>query len=87
MMFRSILDKLGVSKNQCPTFYYYINRHIEVDDNKHGPIAISLLNEICKNNRRMKSEALQAAMIALKARISFWDKISIIIKRNKSTIK
>ena len=84
IMFRSIMKKLGVQENECPTFFYYINRHIEVDDIKHGPIAISLLEKICNNNEEKKSEALETAITALQSRIDFWDKILILINKKKS---
>ena len=74
-MFSSIIKKLGVGEEQCPTFYYYINRHIEVDDIKHGPMAISLLKSICGSSPILYSEALEAAKVALRARIKFWDGI------------
>ena len=84
MMFRSIIKKLGVQEKECPTFFYYINRHIEVDDIKHGPIAISLLEEVCNNNEKLKLEALQTAIAALQSRIEFWDNIHLIINKKKT---
>ena len=72
-MFRQIIDKLGVRNEDCPTFYYYINRHIEVDDIKHGPIAMKLLYDVCEQNKLLYDEAIEAAEIALNARIEFWD--------------
>jgi len=61
-----------------------INRHIEVDDNKHGPMAHNLLNEICGNDKHKESEALETAILALKTRIDFWDRIHISINAKKS---
>ena len=86
-MFRSIVKKLGVRESKCPIFYYYINRHIEVDDEKHGPMAINLLDIVCGNDKEKYNEAVETAKIALNARIEFWDDIldSInAIKRSKT---
>jgi len=74
-MFKSILNQIGLTENQCPTFYYYINRHIEVDDGKHGPLAMNLLENVCKHNQTYYNEALEIAQISLQARIDFWDNI------------
>ena len=72
-MFTSILNKLGVNNTECPIFYYYIKRHIEVDDVKHGPMALNLINTICANNAKMKKEMYDTAVIAIQARLDFWD--------------
>lgn len=85
VMFRSIINKLGVSEDQCPTFYYYINRHIEVDDFKHGPMAINLLGSICGSDKVIFNEALESAKTALRARIDFWNDISHSINEIKNT--
>jgi len=83
IMFRSILDKLGVNKKKCSTFYYYINRHIDMDDNKHGPLAINLLNDICVDSEIMKVEALNAAKFSLQSRLNFWNGVyETIINKN-----
>ena len=39
-MFISILNKLKIKEKECPTFYYYIKRHIEVDGDLHGPMSM-----------------------------------------------
>ena len=82
-MFISILDKLGVRDNECPTFYYYIKRHIEVDDEKHGPMALNLINTICNDNNEMKKVVFDTAIIAMQARLNFWDGVLEAIKSKK----
>ena len=72
-MFTSILNELGIKENDCPTFYYYIKRHIEVDEIKHGPMALNLINTICNNNISMKNEAYITAISAIQSRLDFWD--------------
>ena len=44
---------------------------------------INLLNEICKNNEKMKLEAFQAAIRALQTRKIFWDDILFSINEKK----
>ena len=86
-MFLSILDSLGVKKDDCPTFYYYINRHIEVDDIKHGPMALNLVNSLCEDNQSKIIDAHKTAIHAIEARIKFWDSVhQSIIKKSKSIL-
>ncbi len=86
-MFLSILDKLGVKNEDCPTFYYYINRHIEVDDIKHGPMALNLMNSICGNNQSKIKDAHNTAINAIEARIKFWDSVhKSIINKGESVL-
>jgi hypothetical protein len=42
-MFQRILDDWGIGIEQAPTFRYYLERHIEVDSEDHGPAAERLL--------------------------------------------
>ena len=82
-MFISILDKIGVKDSECPIFYYYIKRHIEVDDEKHGPMALNLINTICIDNNEMKKDVFDTAIIAIQARLDFWDGVLDAIKSKK----
>ena len=54
-------------------FLYYLNRHIEVDGERHGPISHALLGRICRNDERKWREASVAAVTALEARLTLWD--------------
>ncbi len=80
-MFISILDKLGVQENECPLFYYYIKRHIEVDDIKHGPMALNLIESICENNKIKIEDAYNTAISSIQARLDFWDGVHKCIQK------
>tara|TARA_B100000945_G_C20330422_1_gene572118 strand:- start:256 stop:1053 length:798 start_codon:yes stop_codon:yes gene_type:complete len=86
IMFRSMVDRLAINKSKCPSFFYYMNRHIEVDDAKHGPMAMNLLAEISNNDENIKKEIFQTAIKSLTARIEFWDGILESINQNKSDL-
>jgi hypothetical protein len=51
----------------------YLERHIEVDGDEHGPMAADLLANICGDDDERWREAEQAAADALRARIGLWD--------------
>jgi len=72
-MFRSILDKMKVSVEQAPIFHFYLNRHIDLDGDCHGPLSLKLLNSLCDNDETKVQEAIDAAKAAISARIEFWD--------------
>jgi len=79
-MFTSLTKKLELSKFDCPKFYYYLQRHIEIDNDKHGPASLALVEDLCDHDPVHIHEAEQAALISLKARIKLWDDISFLIQ-------
>ena len=72
-MFQSLLDKFGIKEGDAPLFHYYLSRHIQLDGEVHGPMAIQMVNYACGDNQQKWEEAIIAAKTALKARISLWD--------------
>ncbi len=53
----------------------YLERHIELDGDDHGPMAMRLLDIICGEDPQAWQAAEDAAIRALSARISLWDSI------------
>ncbi len=72
-MFRSILQRIGVSSKQAPIFHFYLNRHIHLDEDFHAPLSLRLLNRLCDGDNSKIQEAIKAANAAVNARIEFWD--------------
>lgn len=72
-MFRSILAQIGVSDQQAPIFHFYLNRHIHLDEDFHAPLSLRLLNALCDNDQKKVDEAVEAANLAVTARLAFWD--------------
>lgn len=72
-MFRSFLKSVGVTENDAPAFHYYLNRHVHLDEDFHAPLSLRLLNSLCGDDEIKMQEAIQAAELAVSARISFWD--------------
>lgn len=56
-------------------FLYYLNRHIETDGERHGPLSLALLSRLCGEDERLWAEAEETARAALEARIRLWDAI------------
>ncbi|ABI56994.1 DUF3050 domain-containing protein [Alkalilimnicola ehrlichii MLHE-1] len=72
-MFRAFLARMGVTEAQAPTFHYYLNRHIHLDADFHGPLSLQLLDALCEGDPDRYAEAEAAAQQAVDARIRFWD--------------
>ena len=61
---------------------YYFERHIEVDADEHGPIALEMVSQLCKNDPLKYEEATMYSRRALELRIALWD--GILETLNKS---
>ena len=71
-MFRALLAKGGIGREQAPVFHYYLERHIELDGDHHGPLSLQLLNTLCTDEQAV-AEATSAARQAVEARLALWD--------------
>jgi hypothetical protein len=79
-MFKRLASELNLSKLDCPRFHYYLERHIEVDGDSHGPASIEIVEYLCEGDPVKLFKAEQAAIEALKARIKLWDDILELIQ-------
>jgi len=74
-MFKKLLRQIDISQTEAPKFHYYLERHIQVDGESHGPMAEHLVNYFCKDDPFLIHEAEQTAIKAIKARIKLFDDI------------
>jgi hypothetical protein len=72
-MFRRLLEAEGISADQAPIFHQYLNRHIHLDEDFHGPLSMRLLEALCGDDPTRLAEAATAAEEAICARIRLWD--------------
>lgn len=72
-MFRALLRDMQVREHEAPAFHYYLERHIHLDEDHHGPLSLRMLDELCAGDPQRLREAEQAARGAIEARIEFWD--------------
>ena len=79
-MFRALLDTMNITKDQAEVFHYYLERHIHLDADQHGPMSLRMLEILCDNDPIKISEAEKAAINAVQARIHFWDDVLLAIK-------
>src|SRR6266403_1908919 len=75
-MFRRLQKTLpGASNDNDPlrNFIYYIERHIELDGDSHGPMGRELLEGLVADSPQRDERALRAACNSIKARIELWN--------------
>ncbi|MEW5904893.1 MAG: DUF3050 domain-containing protein [Pseudomonadota bacterium] len=72
-MFRALLADMKIGKRKAPLFHYYLERHIHLDDELHGPLSLRLLVHLCGDSTPKLRAAAKAGCAAIEARIAFWD--------------
>jgi len=84
-MFRGFVNRLHTETNpELGKFVYYIERHIEVDGDSHGPLARHMTTMLCENSRSHHREAVEVAMQALQSRVTLWDGVLAEIQAAKN---
>ncbi|NYF79105.1 DUF3050 domain-containing protein [Granulicella arctica] len=87
-MFRGFLRdqdlRLG---GQLSTLRWYMERHIEVDGDEHGPMALRMITELCGDDAAKWHEATEAAEEAINARIALWDSIANIMHETRAVLR
>jgi len=78
-MFTTFLNNFAVAED-LSIFKWYLNRHITIDNDSHGPLSVKLFRTIIGTDETKLDEALDAALEALKARKVFLDEILKEIK-------
>src|SRR6476620_11458297 len=75
-MFQRLLQTLFGAMHEngsLANFIYYMNRHIELDGDSHGPKGRELLDDLVMNSPYARERALRVACRSIKARIELWN--------------
>lgn len=84
-MFLEIIKQSKTSEddNRYSKLLYYLNRHIEIDGDEHGPISLQMVETLCANDSEKWNDVLKIAKQALEHRLLLWDYIYQSILKNK----
>jgi hypothetical protein len=86
-LFRGLVSDLNTRfPNKLGKTIYYLDRHIEVDDGVHDPLAMQMIEELCGDNQQMWNECLEVSKQVLQKRIALWDGILAAVKENKKEL-
>ncbi len=82
-MFTAILKNFQANfpKTDLSKLIYYFERHIELDADEHGPMAMKMIDELCGDCPKKWAEVKQVAHDSLQMRIQLWDSIDNVITK------
>lgn len=72
-MFTRMAAHGEILRDTHPAFFYYLDRHIELDSGSHSKLAMDMLALLCGDDHERLAEAEAAVERALRARIALWD--------------
>ncbi|KFF16355.1 DUF3050 domain-containing protein [Flavobacterium hydatis] len=76
-MFTAILKNFqeNLPDTDLSKLIYYFERHIELDADEHGPMAMKMITDLCENDEQKWSEVQEISILSLDRRIGLWDAI------------
>jgi hypothetical protein len=76
-MFTEILKNFQTNfpETDLSKLIYYFERHIELDADEHGPMAMQMITELCGTNETKWKELEEVSIEALEKRIGLWNAI------------
>jgi hypothetical protein len=75
-MFRGLVGSLAARDPAWGRFHWYLDRHIEADDEKHAPICRRIMARLCGDDPAKWTEATAVARRCIESRIALWDAIA-----------
>jgi hypothetical protein len=58
-------------------FHHYLQRHIDLDGDDHGPLSLRMMELVCGDEPQAWREATGAALQALALRRGLWDAAAV----------
>lgn len=74
-MFTRLLAPLAKQNFDSERFRYYLQRHVELDGDTHGPLARKMVAILSERDAQAKTQSLAAGQRAIEMRILLWNGI------------
>lgn len=84
-LFRTLRDQLLAADLQAPILLWYLERHISLDGNSHGPLAEQLVLELCMNQPSSRNEVALLRTRVEQDRALFWGEIARMLESSGSS--
>lgn len=83
-MFTEILKgfQLNFPETDLSKLIYYFERHIELDGDEHGPMAMQMIAELCGSDEQKWQDVIRVSKEALVKRYGLWNAIERTIEAN-----
>jgi hypothetical protein len=73
-MFIEIVKEIEQNSNaSLNKLKYYLQRHIEIDGQEHGPISLNMIADLCGEDEKKWAECTEIALRAIDMRIQLWN--------------
>jgi Protein of unknown function (DUF3050) len=89
-MFRRLLDTIYGARHNSDRlrhFIYYIDRHIELDGDSHGPKGRELIANLVANSPQAQQRAVRAACRSIEARIDLWNGLLSKLRSSRGVVE
>jgi len=87
-MFTQILKNFQANfpETDLSKLIYYFERHIELDADEHGPMAMKMITELCGTDLKKWKEVEEISVLSLEKRIGLWDAIEESIEMKTTLV-
>lgn len=83
-MFLAILNEAETKGNKYDKLRYYLERHIELDGDEHGPLSLKMMNLLCEEDDQKWKDAQNVAVESVKMRNHLWAGIADVLPSDKA---